>query len=224
MRIAASSTAGSRPPARERDEHALARPAPSPALLPAKRGSFRPPSPERAVGDDADVDAGQLAHHAREQRAAEDLDAAPLVGRADEDVGRAALVGDAATVSTRSSPSSSRKWMPSTRRAAAAQRAASPPPRSARSRASAPRARRSRRPSRCAERQARRMIRCDFGCGSTSASTRSATACWLSGSSSAGRRRASTSSASSRSASSRSAPRLSSRKKFCSATSARSGL
>ena len=65
-------------------------------------------------------------------------------------------------------------------------------------------------PSRCAERQARRMIRCDFGCGSTSASTRSATACWLSGSRTAGRRRASTSSASSRSASSRSAARLSS--------------
>lgn len=37
-------------------------------------------------------------------------------------------------------------------------------------------------PNRCAERQARLMIRCDFGCGSISASTRSATACWLSGS------------------------------------------
>ena len=42
-------------------------------------------------------------------------------------------------------------------------------------------------PSRCAERHARRRMRCDFGCGSTSASTRSATACWLSGSSDARR-------------------------------------
>ena len=46
----------------------------------------------------------------------------------------------------------------------------------------APRARRCSAPSRCAERQARRRIRCDFGCGSTSARMRSATACWLSGS------------------------------------------
>ena len=44
---------------------------------------------------------------------------------------------------------------------------------------------------------------------------RSATACWPSGSSTVGWRRASTSSATSRSASSRSAARLSSRKKFC---------
>ena len=77
-------------------------------------------------------------------------------------------------------------------------------------------------PNRCAERQARRMMRCDFGCGSTSASTRSATACWLSGSSGRAARRASTSSATSRSASSRSAPSLSARKKFSSATSAAS--
>ena len=37
-------------------------------------------------------------------------------------------------------------------------------------------------PSRCADRQARRRMRCDFGCGSISARTRSATANWLSGS------------------------------------------
>ena len=53
------------------------------------------------------------------------------------------------------------------------------------------------------------MIRCDFGCGSTSARTRSATACWLSGSSVRATRRASTSSATSRSASSRRAASLS---------------
>ena len=38
-------------------------------------------------------------------------------------------------------------------------------------------ARRARRPSRCAERHARRTIRCDDGCGVTSASRRSPTAC-----------------------------------------------
>ena len=48
------------------------------------------------VRDHADVEARQLAHHAREQRAAEDLAPARLVGRADEDVRRAALGGDAA--------------------------------------------------------------------------------------------------------------------------------
>src|SRR5262249_53292345 len=51
---------------------------------------------ERAVGDDADVDAGDLADHAREERAAEDLAAARFVGRADEDVGGSAFAGDAA--------------------------------------------------------------------------------------------------------------------------------
>ena len=55
----------------------------------------RQPVPVGPVRDDADVEAGQLAHHAGEKRAAEDLAAARLVGRADEDVGRAALGGDA---------------------------------------------------------------------------------------------------------------------------------
>src|SRR5262249_25571052 len=49
-----------------------------------------------AVRDDTDVDAGQLAHHSGEQGAAEDLAAARFVGCADEDVGGAAFLGDAA--------------------------------------------------------------------------------------------------------------------------------
>ena len=166
---------------------------------------------------------GQLAHHAREQRAAKISTPAPLVGRADEDVRRAALVRDAAhgldeVVALLLEEVDRRACAASRRSAASCVASSSVGSRPGRRTQSASIS----APSRCAERQARRMIRCDFGCGSTSASTRSATACWLSGSSTAGCRRASTSSATSRSASSRSAPRLSSRKKFCSATSARS--
>src|SRR6185312_9947809 len=58
--------------------------------------SFGALLPLGAVGDDADVETGQLAHHAREQRAAEDLAPPRLVRRADEDVGRTALGCDAA--------------------------------------------------------------------------------------------------------------------------------
>src|SRR5579862_2532172 len=124
------------------------------------------------------------------------------------------------TTATRSSPSSSRKCaprIPASRRRAASWVASSsvggrPGGRTQTASISVPR--------RCAERQARRMMRCDFGCGSTSARTRSATACWLSGSSGRAVRRASTSSATSRSTSSRRTASLSARKKFSSATAA----
>ena len=46
------------------------------------------------MGDDTDVDAGKLADHPRHSEPRDDLDPAALVGRADEDVGRAALGGD----------------------------------------------------------------------------------------------------------------------------------
>ena len=78
------------------------------------------------------------------------------------------------TVSTRSSPSISRKWTP---------RIDGEPPqrgelyllllRQARARPGRTQIASMSAPRRCAERHARRMIRCDFGCGSTSASTRS---------------------------------------------------
>ena len=54
------------------------------------------PFAQRAVRDHADVDSGDLADHAREQRPAQDLGATPLVRSADEDVRRPALFGDAA--------------------------------------------------------------------------------------------------------------------------------
>ena len=95
--IAASRTAGSRSPAVngtsnrgwcvERRLRGL-RLAADPSLLALLS--------ERPVGDDPDVDAGQLPHHPREQRAAQDLDAAPLVRGAHEDIRGATLVGDPA--------------------------------------------------------------------------------------------------------------------------------
>ena len=155
-------------------------------------------SPVGAVGDDADVEARELAHHAREERAAEDLAAARLVRRADEDVGGAALAGDAADGGD--------EVVAFLFEEVGAEDAGEPPERRelrcllgawARARACGPRRRPSSAPSRWAERQARRMIRCDFACGSTRARMRSATACWLSGSSVRATRRASTSSATS---------------------------
>ena len=105
---------------------------------------------------------------------------------------------------------------------AAARPAGSPPPRLARAQSGGTQSASISAPSRWAERHARRRMRCDLGCGSISARIRSPTACLLSGSRIAGWRRASTSSATSRSTSSRSAARFSWRKKFSSATSARS--
>src|SRR5581483_6104131 len=58
--------------------------------------SFDRLRPVGAVRDDAYVDAGKAAHERREERAAEDLALPALVGRADEHVGRAALVRDTA--------------------------------------------------------------------------------------------------------------------------------
>ena len=102
IRIAAASTVWVELAAGERDEDPRLRGRAVPPAAVATRAATSTstrrlaPLAQRAVGDDADVDAGQLAHHAGEQRAAEDLAAPPLVGRADEDVRRAALVGDAA--------------------------------------------------------------------------------------------------------------------------------
>ena len=115
----------------------------------------------------------------------EDLAPARLVGRADEDVGRAALARDLlARSSTRSSPSLLEE--------VDAEDAREPPQRGerdascsrrARARAAAPRARRSRR--RAAAPSARRAAgsAASAAPASTSARIRSATACWLSGSS-----------------------------------------
>ena len=86
------------------------------------------------------------------------------------------------TASTRSSPSSSRKWTPrieaSRRRAAscvASSASSCCPGRRIQSASISP-------PRRWDDRHARRSTRCDRGCGSTSARTRSPTACLLSGS------------------------------------------
>ena len=106
-----------------------------------------------------------------------------LVRGADEDVGRAALVGDAADRRD--------QVVAFLLEEVDAEHAREPPERGQlgrllrrglATRRGGPRAASISAPSRWAERQARRRIRCDFGCGSTSASTRSATACWLSGS------------------------------------------
>ena len=61
-----------------------------------RRGAFNArPLAVGSVGDDPDVDPGSSRTSAREQRAAKDLAPAALVGRAHEDVRRAALVDDA---------------------------------------------------------------------------------------------------------------------------------
>ena len=141
---------------------------------------------QRAVGDDADVDAGQLADELRDERAAQDLGAPRLVGRADEDVGRAALgdepldrLGqvvalelDEVRAEDAREPAQRRE-----RDRLLLARAAAPGRRTQSASIS--------EPSRCAERNARRRIRCERGSGVTSTRIRSATACWLSGSSTA---------------------------------------
>ena len=149
-RIAASSTVGSSVPpvngTRIRRRAGVRLPRPAAAARDERRAErerqrgerddrgdhSRQPVPVGAVRDDADVDARQLAHHAREQRAAEDLAAPRLVGRADEDVGRAALArrrGAPWRRGRRPPPRGSARR--GRRRAGAARRAASPPPRSA---------------------------------------------------------------------------------------------
>ena len=181
---------------------------------------LRPVGPVR---DDADVDPRQLADERGDERAAQDLAAATLVRRADEDVRRAALVDERGARSRRARRPPPRgsarraRW-----RGGAARRARPAPPRESCFAGSRTHSASSCAPSRSAERHARRRIRCERGSGVTSTSTRSATACWLRGSSTSVCRRASTSSATSRSASSRSADSRSTWKKFCSATSARS--
>ena len=144
------------------------------------------PRARGAVGDDADVDPGQLADHPREERAARGSRGAALVGRADEDVRRAALGGHAPHVVD--------EVVALLLEEVGAEDDGEPPQRGELRRLSSVGSRPGVRtqsasmsaPSRCAERQARRRMRCDFGCGSTSASMRSPTACRLSGSSTVG--------------------------------------
>ena len=156
---------------------------------------------------------------ARDERAAQDLAPAALVRRPDEARRSSrARATTRRTAATRSSPSSSRKCAPSTigqppqRRElhllVLGQLAARPP--------HPERVERRAEPLGRAPGAAQDPLR--RGSGVTSASTRSATACALSGSSTAACRRAPTSSATSRSASSRSADRRSVRKKLSSAT------
>ena len=195
MRIAAERTVGSSAPPVNGDEQAAFR-----ALRPASAASHvgsRPRRPGRrddgqhdadgshgasapavgAVGDDADVDPGKLANHAREQGAAQDLHSPTLVGSADEDVGRAALLGDAADRSDEivalllEEVDAEHACEPSQRGQLDRFLAGRRPPGGRTQTASMS------EPSRCAERQARRRMRCDLGCGSISARTRSATAC-----------------------------------------------
>ena len=103
----------------------------------------------------------------------EDLASPRLVGRAEDDVRRPALADDAPYGLDEIVAVDSRKWTPRIDD--------QPPQRSelyllllrARARRAAPRCASMSAPRRCAERHARRMIRCDFGWGSTRASTRS---------------------------------------------------
>jgi hypothetical protein len=129
--------------------------------------------PDRPVGDHADVDPRELPHHPRQQRAAKDLHAASLVGRSDEDVGGATLARDSANglheivaflfekADAKDAGESMKRgqlrYLLGGRLAAGM---------------SYPERIDLGAPSRCAERRARLRIRCDFGCGSTRASTR----------------------------------------------------
>ena len=179
--------------------------------------------PIGAVGDDADVDPRQLAHHPREQRAAEDLAAARLVRRADEDVGRAALARDALdgrdeiVAFVLEEVDAEDAGQPAQRRELCHLLVA----RRASRRAHPERVDLRAEPLRGAPGAAQDPLRLRLGLDQREdalgdrllARASSTTVC----------RRASTSSATSRSASSRSALRFSSRKKFFSATSTRSG-
>ena len=139
---------------------------------------------ERAVGDDADVDARQLADELRDERAAQDLGPARLVGRADEDVGRAALARDLLDERRRGRrPRARGSACRGCSRAGAAPRARRPPPRDSSSPGRRTHSASTSEPSRAPERNARRSTRCERGSGVTSTRIRSATACWLSGSS-----------------------------------------
>ena len=134
-------------------------------------------TPLRAVGDDADVDAGQRAQQPVGQRLGEAPQAAARRRRA-----RSARTSSAARAATRAATSATSSPSSTMHLGAEQRRRAGGTPRSARARPPTARApstisTSSSAPRRCADRHARRTIRCEDGCGVTSASSRSPTAC-----------------------------------------------